>query len=84
MVSSSLLAPDRRVERSEVAELHRDAARCALESFGESDDRRVTLMHLPKAQLVIHIQQNEQLVAGPVFSCGHARKLNHPPVRGKP
>ena len=40
-------------------------------------------IHLPKPQLVVHIQENEQLMTGPVFSRSHARKLKPLCVAGK-
>lgn len=58
------------IERGEVAQLHGDAARGAPEFCGEGDDGRVSLVVLREPELVVEVQRDEQLVAGPFLSGG--------------
>jgi hypothetical protein len=39
-------------------------------------------VHMPKAHLVIHVEQDKQLTARSFFSRGHASKLHETAFRG--
>lgn len=64
---------ERGIERSEVAQLHRDGAGGSSEPPREIDDDRLPLVELPEAELVIEIEDDQQFVTGPSLSGGHGR-----------
>lgn len=60
-----------RIERGEVAEFHRHRTGRAAYAFRKIDDDGLSLIKLPKAELVIEVEDDEELVSGPSFACGH-------------
>ena len=60
-----------RIQRGEVAELHRHRARRATDALGEIDNDGLLLIELPEAELVVEIEDDEELVPRPAVSGCH-------------
>jgi hypothetical protein len=64
-----------RVERREVAELHRHTVRATVEFFRQRENRGLPRVKLTKPELVIKIHCDEQFIVCPTSSDCHANSL---------
>lgn len=64
-----------RIQRCKVAQLHGQTIGAAAELIRQSNDCGLPVMKLPKGELVIKIQRDEELIAIPLRAGNHGRKI---------
>jgi DNA-binding XRE family transcriptional regulator len=74
----------RRIERGQIAELHRHASRRAVHVLGDVLDEGLGFVELTKRNLLVNVQHHEQFVATPAFASGHGRSFCDQPAVFQP